>query len=112
MAQKTNTIAPFKILQEHLVLLITSKHKISYILKKNIKHKGNIPLATYIDFETTALINKFRSRKQENVCDYFALHPELNINRGIIERSFGHSKEKLTSLNYLNLDQPNNKSLL
>ena len=42
----------------------------------------------------------------------FAFHPELNINRVIIEQSFGHSKVKLTSLNYLSLDQPNNKSLL
>ena len=41
-----------------------------------------------------------------------AFHPELNIDRVTIEQCFGHSKLKLTSLNYLNLDHPNNKSLL
>ena len=45
----------------------------------------------------------------------FAYHPELNIERIIIEKSFGHSTNKLTSLNYLTREQllfKNHKTLL
>ena len=45
----------------------------------------------------------------------FAFHPDLDIGRVIIERSFGPSREKLTSLNYLTREQLNfkdNKTLL
>lgn len=35
----------------------------------------------------------------------FAFHPDLKIDRVIIERSFGHSIEKLSSLNYLTSEQ-------
>ena len=45
----------------------------------------------------------------------FAFHPELRIGRVIIERSFGHSENSLTSLNYLTIDQlqyKDNKTLL
>ena len=39
----------------------------------------------------------------------FAFHPDLDIGRVIIERSFGPSREKLTSLNYLTREQLNFK---
>ena len=45
----------------------------------------------------------------------FTFHPELEIDKVIIERSFGHSEYTLTSLNYLTVDQlnfKNNKTLL
>ena len=45
----------------------------------------------------------------------FAFHPELDIDRVIIERNFGHSEHNLTSLNYLTIDQlqyKDNKTLL
>ena len=45
--------------------------------EENIKYKGDIPLGAYIDFETTALRNKFRSRKQKNVCDYFCISSRI-----------------------------------
>ena len=35
----------------------------------------------------------------------FAFHPYLKLNSVIVERSFGHSLEELTSLNYLARDQ-------
>ena len=35
----------------------------------------------------------------------FAFHPELNMKRIIIERSFGHSVEKLTTIDYLTAEQ-------
>ena len=34
----------------------------------------------------------------------FKFHPELEIDKFIIERSFGHSEYTLTSLNYLTAD--------
>ena len=45
----------------------------------------------------------------------FTFHPELKTDKVIIERSFGHSKYTLTSLNYITIDQlnfKNNKTLL
>ena len=39
----------------------------------------------------------------------FAFHPDLDIDRVIIERNFGHPREKLTSLNYLTREQLNFK---
>ena len=45
----------------------------------------------------------------------FTFHPVLEIDKVIIERSFGHSEYTLTSLNYLTADQlnsENNKTLL
>ena len=44
-----------------------------------------------------------------------AFHPDLDISHVNIERSFGHSLKKLTSLNYLTHEQLNfkdNKTLL
>ena len=45
----------------------------------------------------------------------FPFHPQLDSNRVIIERSFGHSCERLTSLSYLTREQlkfKDNKTLL
>ena len=89
-------------------------------LEENLKYKGDIPLATYIDFETTAPTDKCLEPKNRKtfVVSYviiFAFHPDLNIDCVIIERSFAHSREKLTSLSYLTCEQLNfkdNKALL
>ena len=35
----------------------------------------------------------------------FAFNPELNLERIIIQRSFAHSIDQLTSLNYFNREQ-------
>ena len=45
----------------------------------------------------------------------FAFHPDLNFERVMIERSFGHSLAKLTSIDYLTRNQfafANEKALL
>ena len=45
----------------------------------------------------------------------FTFHPELEIDKVIIERSFGHSEYTPNSLNYLTVNQlnfKNNKTLL
>ena len=74
--------------------------------ENDLKYGGHIPLVAYIDFETTAPTNENLDPENEKMYTVFyviifAFHPELNIDRVIIERSFGHSTNKLTSLNYL-----------
>ena len=64
----------------------------------------------YFDFETTAPTSNIfdpEEKKMFVVSDVLivALHPELNLNRIIIQRSYLHSLEELTTTNYLNDDQ-------
>ena len=81
---------------------------------------GDISLAAYLDFETAAPTDECldpENRKMFAVSyvTIFAFHPDLDIDRVIIEHSFGHSCEILTSLNSLTQEQLNfkdNKTLL
>ena len=78
--------------------------------EENLKFKRDIPLTVYIDFETTAPTDDHldpETRKM-NAVSYviiFAFHPELKMKRIIIERSFGHSIQKLTTIDYLTAEQ-------
>ena len=86
----------------------------------NLKDKVDIPLGAYIDFETTAPTDECLDPENKKVFAVlyvliFPFHTDLDINRVITERSFGHSREKLTSLNCLtrkNLNFKDNKTLL
>ena len=77
--------------------------------EEKLKFKGDIPLppVAYIDFETTAPTDTCLNPENRNVyiVSYvivFAFHPDLTqINRVIIERSFGHSLQKINELSYL-----------
>ena len=67
-------------------------------------------MTVYIDFETTALTDNCldpESKKMFAVSYVviFAFHPELQLDRIITERSFGHSQMRLCSLNYLTREQ-------
>ena len=85
-----------------------------------MKFRGHISLTAYINFETTAPTDECLDPKSKKMLfvSYviiFAFHPELDIDRVIIERSFGHYEHNLTSLNYLTIDQlqyKDNKTLL
>ena len=85
-----------------------------------LKYKSDIPLTAYIDFETTAPTDDCLDPENAKMfaVSYVIIstfHPELEIDKVIIERSFGHSEYTLTSLNYLTADQlniKNNKTLL
>ena len=77
--------------------------------EENLKFKRDIPLTAYIDFETTSPTGDCLDleTKKMTAVSYviiFAFHPDLKIDRVIIERSFGHSIEK-PSLNYLTSKQ-------
>ena len=72
--------------------------------------KHDIPLTAYIDFETTAPTDKMLDpesckMKAVSYAIIFAFQPKLNLKRVIIERSFGHSVEKLTTIDYLTSEQ-------
>ena len=88
--------------------------------EENLKHKEDISLVAYVDFETTAptddcLDPEKRKMFAVSYVIILAFHPDLDISHVNIERSFGHSLKKLTSLNYLTHEQLNfkdNKTLL
>ena len=78
--------------------------------EENLKFKRDVPLTTYIDFETTAPTDCCLDPESNkmNVVSYviiLAFHPKLQLPRIIIERSFGHSLEKLCQIDYLTSEQ-------
>ena len=78
--------------------------------EENLKYKTDIPMTAYIDFETTAPTDDFLDPENRRMfaVSYviiFAFHPELSLDRIIIEQSFGHSLAQLCSLDYLTNEQ-------
>ena len=65
----------------------------------------------YFDFETTAPTdNCFNPEQQQKKCLLClvligAFHPHLNLRKIIVQRSYGHSLEQLTMIDYLTNDQ-------
>ena len=69
-----------------------------------------MPFVLYFDFETTARTDDGFNPGQKKmfVVSYVlivAFHTALKLNRIIIQRSYAHSLEQLTSLNYFSKDQ-------
>ena len=86
------------------------------IFEENLKFKRDIPLTAYIDFETTAPSDDCldpESKKMNAVLCViiFAFHPDLDLKRVIIEKRFGYSLEKLTTIDYLTAEQLKYKDL-
>ena len=79
--------------------------------EENLKYKGDIPLVAYINFETTAPTDqqwidpKNRKMFAVSYVIIFEFSPDLDIDRVIIGRSFGHSLERLADLSYLTRKQ-------
>ena len=78
--------------------------------EENLKFKRDIPLTVCIDFETTAptddcLDPETRKMNAVSYVIVFAFYSELEMKRIIIERSFGHSIQKLTTIDYLTAEQ-------
>ena len=78
--------------------------------EENLKFKRDIPISAYIDFEATAPADDRldQETKKMNAVLYviiFDFHPDLDMKPIIIERSFGHSIEKLTTIDYLTAEQ-------
>ena len=69
----------------------------------NIKCKGNTPLLAYIDFETTTPADSCLNPEDKKMFPVsyvviFAFHPELKVDRIIIERSYEPSRDKLLNI--------------
>ena len=78
--------------------------------EENLKFKRDIPFTAYIDFETTAPTDDCLDPENNKMIAVsyviiFAFQPELNLNRIIMERSFGHLQARLLSLSYLSSEQ-------
>ena len=76
----------------------------------NFHAKGDFPFVIYFDFETIAPANNCFDPKQKTmfVASYVmivAFHPELKLDKKIIQRSYVHAIEQLTSLKYFSQDQ-------
>ena len=87
-----------------------NQNLISY--QDNFHAKGDIPFVIYFDFETNAPTDHCFDPEQKKMfaVSYVmivAFHPELKLNRIIIQRSYAHSTEQLTSLNYFTQEQIN-----
>ena len=72
----------------------------------NIDNKGDLPLAAFMDFETTAPAEHFLTPKQNEMLVVsfiliFAFHLKLNLNRVVVQRSFGYSLLKLAMVDYI-----------
>ena len=72
---------------------------------------GDVPFSIYFDFETTSPTDSEwldPEDKKMFVMSYViivAFHPHFNFDRILVQRSFCHSKEQLTSVNYLTREQ-------
>ena len=76
----------------------------------NLGYKSDLPVVAYIYFETTAPTDSCFDPKQKKMfivlyVTLIAFHQKLKMNSVIIQRSFGHSLEQLTTINYLTNDQ-------
>ena len=76
----------------------------------NLGYKGDLPVVACIDFETTAPNDSCFDPEQKKmfVVSYvmlLAFRPKLKMNRVIIQRSFGHTLEQPTTINYSTNDQ-------
>ena len=85
--------------------------------EENLQFKRDVPLTAYIDFETTAPTDDYLDPEcnKMNVVSYviiLAFHPNLNLPRIIIERSFGHSLERLSQIDYLTSEQLKYKDII
>ena len=72
--------------------------------------KGDLPFVIYFSFETTAPTDNCFDPKQKTmfVVSYVmivAFHPDLKLDKIIIQRSYVHAIEQLTSLEYFSQDQ-------
>ena len=93
-----------------VVYNFNNQNLISY--QDNFHAKGDIPFLIYFDFETTAPTDNCFDPEQKKMfvvsfVMIVAFHPELELNRITIQKSYALSIEQLTSLNYFTQEQIN-----
>ena len=84
----------------------------SVTFEDNFKSKGDLPFALYFNFETIAPADNCFDPEQTKmfVVSYafiVCFHPKLKIPKIIVQRSYAHSLNKLTSIDYLTIAQIN-----
>ena len=87
-----------------VIYSFTNQSLISY--EDNFKAKGDLRFVVYFDFETTAPTDNYLDPEQRKmfVVSYVmivAFHPALNLDRVIICRSFAHTLDQLSNIDYL-----------
>ena len=79
--------------------------------ENNFSAKGDVPFSIYFDFETTSPTDSEwldPEDKKMFVMSYVIIvtfHPHFNFERILVQRNVSHSKEELTSVNYLTREQ-------
>ena len=91
-----------------VVYNLNNQNLISY--QDNLHAKGDVPFVVYFNFETTDPTHNCLGPEQKKmfVVSYVmivAFHPELKLDRLMIQRSFAYSIEQLTSLDYFTREQ-------
>ena len=91
-----------------IVYNFNKQNLISY--QDHFNAKGGAPFVIYFDFKTTDSIFNFADPEQKKmfIVSYVmiaAFHPKLNLDHIIIQRSYAHSLEQLTTLNYFTREQ-------
>ena len=76
----------------------------------NFNAKGDLPFVIYFDFEAIAPTDNCFDPEQKimflvSYVMIFVFHPDLKIDRIIIQRRYAHAIEQLTSLDYFSQDQ-------
>ena len=77
----------------------------------NFQAKGDVPFTIYFDFETTSPTDaKWLDPEDKKMflvshIMIVAFHPLLNLDKILIERSYAHSMNELTNINYLTNEQ-------
>ena len=87
-----------------MMYYFNNQNLISY--QDNFRAKGDIPFVIYFDFERTAPTEQNKMFVVSYVM-IAAFHPQLKLNHMVIQRTYGHSIEQLTSLNYFTQEQIN-----
>ena len=80
------------------------------IFEDNFHSTGDLPFVIFFDFETTAPTDNCFDPEQKTmfVVSYVMIvsfHPALKLDKIIIQRSYIHALEQLTSLHYFSQDQ-------
>ena len=72
-------------------------------MQDNFSYLSGLPFAVYFDYETKAGDNVFNDKKifVISCCRIYAFHPDLNVDKIVIFRSFQQTEDETYCLNHL-----------
>ena len=91
-----------------IIYNFSNQSLVSY--EDNFKAKGDLPFCVYFGFKTTAPTDSCLDPEQKKmfVVSYVmivAFHPALQLDRVIVYRSFAHTLDQLSNIDYLTREQ-------